>query len=136
MAMASLLPSYTLVIAIWVPMYTPSLVSNHTCWLFCLQYGGVYADIDVWPIQPIDGWNREHAHDAALLLGIEYYYPDRSVGRTLPLQVTNWAMAAMPGHPLLGSMPATISKSIQSQFFEIASAADARKTYTDGILYR
>lgn len=101
-----------------------------------MQFGGVYADIDVWPLRPIDEWNAAHNHDAAMLLGIEYYYPDIKVGRTLPLQVTNWAMAAVPGHPLLGSMPTIVAESIQKQFFDLAKAPVASKAYNDGILYR
>jgi hypothetical protein len=53
-----------------------------------VQYEGVYADIDVWPLKPIDQLNADHGHDAALLLGIEFYPPD-ALAPTRPLQVTN-----------------------------------------------
>lgn len=96
----------------------------------------MYADVDVWPLRPIDEWNADHNHDAALLLGAEFYHPDPSVGRTLPLQVTNWAMAALPGHPLLGNMQTVIAQTIQKQFFQLAKAASPSQAYQDGIIYR
>lgn len=96
----------------------------------------MYADVDVWPLRPIHEWNADKDHDAALLLGVEHYYPERNDGRTLPLEITNWAFAGMPGHPLLGSMPDVIAQTIQEQFFQMAKSAKPADAYHDGILNR
>lgn len=92
--------------------------------------------MDVWPLRPIDEWNADKGHDAALLLGIEHYYPDGHPVSKLPVHVTNWAFAGMPGHPLLGSMPHVIAQKIQQHFFQWAKAAAPANFYHDGILFR
>lgn len=71
--------------------------------------------MDVQCLKPIDDWNAEHGHDAQVLLGMENY----DANRQHPIHVVNWVLAATPGHPLLGSMPATVAKATQHRFFEI-----------------
>lgn len=101
----------------------------------CLQFGGVYADMDVECLQPVDEWNAAHGHDAAVLLGTENVDVKRKPHR---VHVTNWAMAAMPGHPLLAAFSAVVVREIQKQFFKFAD--DEReltpKAYEAGILDR
>eukprot|EP00879_Flechtneria_rotunda_P002422 GHRR01002619.1.p1 GENE.GHRR01002619.1~~GHRR01002619.1.p1 ORF type:complete len:352 (+),score=66.11 GHRR01002619.1:92-1147(+) len=99
------------------------------------QFGGVYADIDVQCVKPIDHWNSDHSYDAEVLLGVENYQENR----THPLHVVNWVLAAMPGHSLLGSMPSIVSKVIQEQYFQAANSEYAvlnRKNYEEGIIDR
>jgi hypothetical protein len=101
-----------------------------------VQYGGVYADIDVECLKPIDEWNIQHGNDAAVLLGVENYEPNRSPHK---YHVTNWVMAAMPGHPLLGLMPAVVTRTIQQQYFALARTKTAPlspQLYEAGILDR
>jgi mannosyltransferase OCH1-like enzyme len=99
------------------------------------QLGGVYADMDVQCLKPIDQWDADHGHDAAVLLGVENY----DAGRQHPLHVVNWVLAAAPGHPLLGSMPGIMAKAVQQQFFQLAKTAGAvlhGQAYTNGIIDR
>eukprot|EP00882_Tetradesmus_deserticola_P011747 GHRQ01012429.1.p1 GENE.GHRQ01012429.1~~GHRQ01012429.1.p1 ORF type:complete len:265 (+),score=28.99 GHRQ01012429.1:96-890(+) len=99
------------------------------------KMGGVYADMDVQCLKPIDEWNADHDHDAAVLLGVENY----DAGRRHPLHVVNWVLAAAPGHPLLGSMPGVVLRAVQRQFFELARTAGAvlhGSAYTNGIIDR
>jgi hypothetical protein len=101
-----------------------------------MQYGGVYADIDVECLKPIEEWNMQHGNDAAVLLGVENYETKR---RPHKVHVTNWAMAAMPGHHLLGLMPAVVSRTIQQQYFALArnkTVALSPQLYENGILDR
>lgn len=101
----------------------------------CLQYGGVYADMDVECLKPIKDWNAQHNHDAAVLLGAENFDIKRIPHR---VHVTNWAMAAMPGHPLLGSFAGVVVREIQKQYFKLAEAEKelTPKLYESGILDR
>ncbi|KAF8066317.1 HOC1 [Scenedesmus sp. PABB004] len=97
--------------------------------------GGVYADVDVVCLKPVEAWSAEHGHDAAVLLGVENY----DEARLHPLHVVNWALAAVPGHPLLGrAFPAAVSAAVQRQFF--AAAADGKPVsgaaYEAGIIDR
>jgi mannosyltransferase OCH1-like enzyme len=96
----------------------------------------VYADIDVECLKPIDTWNMQHGNDAAVLLGMENFDAKRKPHK---VHVTNWAIAAMPGHPLLGLMPSVVTKAIQQQYFALARAqtkALSPQLYENGILDR
>lgn len=98
------------------------------------KLGGVYADIDVQCLRPIDEWNAERGHDASLLLGLENYEADRPQR----LHVVNWALAAVPGHPLLARLPGVVARVTQRQYFEAArrQAPVTREQYEDGVLDR
>lgn len=100
-----------------------------------LQYGGVYADMDVECLEPIDHWNAQHGNDAAVLLGAENFDAKRKPHK---VHVTNWAMAAMPGHPLLASFGGVVVREIQKQYFKLAAEEKqlAPKLYEQGILDR
>lgn len=104
------------------------------CRCCCAQLGGVYADLDVQCLQPIAQWNAEHGFDAQVLLGVENY----EAAREHPLHVNNWVLAAVPGHPLLGSMPDIVSKTIQQQFFKLAKQKGtlSQAAYEAGIIDR
>lgn len=67
--------------------------------------------------QPIDEWNADHGHDAALLLGIENFDAKRMPHH---IHVESWAIASMPGHPLLTLLPGVVSRQVQKQFFALA----------------
>eukprot|EP00878_Enallax_costatus_P004173 GHUV01004402.1.p1 GENE.GHUV01004402.1~~GHUV01004402.1.p1 ORF type:complete len:472 (+),score=66.76 GHUV01004402.1:83-1498(+) len=98
------------------------------------KLGGVYADLDVQCLKPIDDWNSEHQHDAQVLLGMENY----DSKRPRPIHVTNWVLAAAPGHPLPASMPAIVAKATQHQFFDVMrqDGPIKKKAYEDGIIDR
>jgi alpha 1,6-mannosyltransferase len=100
-----------------------------------MQYGGVYADMDVECLKPVDEWNAGHGHDAAVLLGLENFDPKRKPHKA---HITNWAMAAAPGHPLLGMMPGVVTREIQKQYFALAQQWGelTGKLYEQGILDR
>jgi hypothetical protein len=103
-----------------------------------MQYGGVYADIDVMCLKPISEWNQLHGDDAAVLLGVENFKA-KDKRPPLGLQVNNWAMAAMPGHPMLGTMPQVVVNSIQQQYFTLAQQQTiplSPMLYEAGILER
>lgn len=91
--------------------------------------------MDVECLKPVDEWNADHGHDAAVLLGMENFDAKRSPHK---VHVTNWAMAAMPGHPLLARMPGVVVREIQKQYFALArkQAELSGKLYEQGILER
>lgn len=99
------------------------------------QYGGVYADMDVMCLRPIDTWNANHNHDAAVLLGLENYQAERTPHS---LHVNNWAIASMPGHPLLGQFPAVVARQMQRHYLEAARNHQqvTASLYEQGILQR
>lgn len=99
-----------------------------------MQFGGVYADIDVECLKPIDEWNIQHNDDAAVLLGVENYDKNRKE----KVHVNNWVMAAMPGHPLLAQFPNLVRRQIQRQYFKVAREHRTLSPalYEQGILER
>eukprot|EP00775_Hariotina_reticulata_P010317 gene10317-10475_t len=96
--------------------------------------GGVYADMDVQCLQPIDDWNKHHAHDAAVLLGVENYDKNRPE----PIHVVNWVLASVPGHSLLTLLPKIVTRAVQQQFFEAAREEHVltRQVYEQGVIDR
>ncbi len=96
----------------------------------------MYADVDVQALQPIDTWNDEHGHDAAVLLGVENYDAERT---SSPLHVVNWALAATPGHPLLARLPGVVARAAARQFLELAASQSkllSADVYESGIIDR
>jgi mannosyltransferase OCH1-like enzyme len=103
--------------------------------LMCgVQLGGVYADIDVQCLKPIDDWNADHAHDAAVLLGVENFEESRPER----IHVVNWVLASVPGHPLLSLLPGIVARTVQQQYFEAARLKHGitGEQYEKGVLDR
>jgi hypothetical protein len=93
----------------WLPIYI-GLTSNSeriAVWRYLVLHhlGGVYADSDVKCMQPISTWNEEHSYDAALLVGIV----DSNTHTGEATEFNHYVMAAMPGHPVLATMPLAIA---------------------------
>eukprot|EP00877_Chromochloris_zofingiensis_P011964 jgi/Chrzof1/7020/Cz02g07260.t1 len=71
-------------------------------------HGGVYADIDVACVHPINKWDQLYPNDsfnisgkASAWIGIEGYHEDQKsasdVGHYYPIQLCQWTMASLPG---------------------------------------
>ncbi|EDO19646.1 hypothetical protein Kpol_1018p186 [Vanderwaltozyma polyspora DSM 70294] len=83
-------------------------------YLILLARGGIYADIDTEPLQPIPNWLPEHISPSSigLIVGIEHdaktqdwknYYVRR-------LQFGTWIIQCKPGHPVLREIVARITE--------------------------
>ena len=86
-------------------------------YLVLLAKGGLYADMDTVPLQPIPNWIPEDMDPLGigLLVGIEYDSPvnDQTVWKNTyarRLQFGNWIIQAKPGHPVLRSIVAQITE--------------------------
>lgn len=96
------------------------------------KFGGVYADLDVRCMQPIDKWNREHGHDAQVLIGVEMVTEGK-------VSLNQWTMAAVPGHPLFASLPDAILNAIQNEYFHLlrdSSTVHVKEEYNKNIIQR
>jgi hypothetical protein len=97
-------------------LLTPVERSDIWRYLVLHVHGGVYADIDVSCQKPVNAWDATFSHlsfssnpqPPRLWVGMESYYDSYSraveTKHYFPLQLTQWTIAALPGHPLLGSM--------------------------------
>ena len=97
-------------------LLTPVERSDIWRYLVLHVHGGVYADIDVSCQRPVNAWDASFAkppfssnpQPPRLWVGMESYYDsyDRAAETKhyFPLQMTQWTIAAVPGHSLLGAM--------------------------------
>ena len=73
-------------------------------YLFLLEHGGIYTDLDTICLKPIDTWiPLEYNKKANLVLGIEgdSLGGDIIDGFTYPVQFATWTMMVKPGHFVL-----------------------------------
>eukprot|EP00877_Chromochloris_zofingiensis_P013705 jgi/Chrzof1/8589/Cz03g16170.t1 len=93
----------------------PSNVQRADFWRYLVLHrlGGVYADADVLCMQPIDVWNAQNNHDAEILVGVESVDEHKMVKG-----YQQFVMAAMPCHPITGSMPFRVLSSIARQYMK------------------
>ena len=72
------------------------------------QYGGVYADIDVLNLIPIDQWSTRDDHfTVEMMVGWEALPSAKEVAKkhfAVEYQLCQWTFAAMKGHWLLGNV--------------------------------
>ena len=79
-------------------------------YLLLLADGGVYNDLDVGCVQPIDTWlPKQFAEEAGVILGVEMDNKRGPDGRTLEggtdlFELVNWTMMAKPGQPFIQSL--------------------------------
>lgn len=82
-------------------------------YLILFAKGGVYADVDTLPLQPIPNWIPENVDPAELgmIIGIESDPIDKNWRKyyTRRLQFANWVIQAKPGHPILREIIAAIT---------------------------
>ncbi|OUM56559.1 glycosyltransferase family 32 protein [Piromyces sp. E2] len=86
-----------------------SIVEKTDMWRYAVldTFGGVYADTDTKCIQPIEEWWGDNK-DAKVIIGIEDIRTPFRLRQTQfaeLIQFCQWAMASVPGHPIVHYMP-------------------------------
>lgn len=83
-------------------------------YLILFARGGVYADIDTDPLQPVPNWIPENVspREIGLIIGIENdaNSPDWRSNYVRRLQFGNWIMQAKPGHPVMREIVAKVTE--------------------------
>ncbi|GAV50669.1 hypothetical protein ZYGR_0Z00920 [Zygosaccharomyces rouxii] len=83
-------------------------------YLILLARGGVYADIDTDPLQPVPNWIPENMDPAniGLIVGVEHEAesPDWRSRYVRRLQLGTWIIQAKPGHPVIREVVANITE--------------------------
>lgn len=83
-------------------------------YLVLLARGGVYADMDTNPLQPVPNWIPENVSpkEIGLIVGIENdaQNPDWRSKYIRRLQFGNWIIQAKPGHPVIREIVARITQ--------------------------
>jgi mannosyltransferase OCH1-like enzyme len=85
-------------------------------YLILLREGGVWADIDVRPHQPIDKWIPEQYKDQVnLVIGIENDHHKRPIWPNLPysVQLCQYTVLAKPNHPAIRTLVEHVRKGLE-----------------------
>lgn len=119
-----------------LPVYNglPSNIERTDTWRYLVLHklGGVYADADVQCMQPISDWNKEHNFDAALMVGIA----KRNMHTGDTQEFNQFVMAAMPGHPVLATMPMVIAGNLAYSHLAGLPLKGKGRLVDEGILMR
>lgn len=119
-----------------LPIYKalPSNIERTDTWRYLVLHklGGVYADSDVKCMQSISTWNQENDFDAALLVGIA----KRNMKTGDTKEFNQFVMAAMPGHPVLATMPMVIAGNLAYSHLRGMAMHGRGKKYDEQILMR
>lgn len=83
-------------------------------YLLLLARGGIYADVDTLPLQPVPNWIPENVspNEIGMIIGIESDpdTPDWRKTYARRLQFCQWVIQAKPGHPILREVVAKITE--------------------------
>eukprot|EP00877_Chromochloris_zofingiensis_P001976 jgi/Chrzof1/1177/Cz01g43170.t1 len=128
-----------------LPVYDGFLsnVERADLWRYLVLYlhGGVYADMDVTCHKPINDWDDAYPYGSGnLVVGVEAFHKDPTAfdmyNHHRPIQFTNWAMAAAPGHPLLKRLAVKIMARTAADSLGYISAGQGQSQYHSTILKR
>jgi mannosyltransferase OCH1-like enzyme len=114
----------------FIKLTDPILRADFLRYLVMSKEGGVWADIDVFPHQPITSWVPEpYLNETNLLIGIENDHHKRPIWHNSPysVQLAQYTMLAKPGHPALSRLVEQVNKNIKTLF--------AGKSSTDGVTF-
>ncbi|CDR40203.1 CYFA0S04e05820g1_1 [Cyberlindnera fabianii] len=83
-------------------------------YLILLARGGIYADVDTLPLQPVPNWIPENVspNEVGMIIGIESDpdTPDWRKTYARRLQFCQWTIQAKPGHPILREIVSKITE--------------------------
>ncbi|KAI5459650.1 nucleotide-diphospho-sugar transferase [Mariannaea sp. PMI_226] len=94
----------------------PILKADFLRYLILLTEGGVWADIDVYPHQPVDKWIPEkYLGQVNLVVGIENDHHKEPIWPDSPysVQLCQYAVLAKPGHPALRVLVDQVNAGLQ-----------------------
>lgn len=102
--------NYPEILQIYRHLGSPVERSDLWRYLVLHRYGGVYADSDVKCMRPVELWNQRNGHDADMLAAVTFYHKNGGIK-----QITNFIMAAMPCHPVLGGVVFEVAAGIAAE---------------------
>ncbi|WAO89053.1 Hypothetical protein NCS54_00642800 [Fusarium falciforme] len=93
----------------------PILKADFLRYLILLREGGVWADIDVLPLQPVSKWiPEEYQGKVNLVIGIENDHHKKPIwpGSPYSVQLCQYTVLAKPNHPALRNIVKQVTKDI------------------------
>ncbi|KAK6080970.1 initiation-specific alpha-1,6-mannosyltransferase [Seiridium cupressi] len=105
----------------------PILKADYLRYLVLLEEGGVWADIDVLPHQPISKWVPEEHHDRVnLVVGIENDHSGKPIwpGSPYSVQLSQYTVLAKPHHPAIANLVGSVNKNLKALLESKASTSN------------
>jgi len=107
-----------------------SIVEKTDMWRYAVldTFGGVYADTDTRCIKPIEKWWGDNK-DAKVIIGLEDVRDPlrlRQSRFTELVQFCQWAIASVPGHPIVHYMPYYIYRHMRYEQFGVDRYKDEK----------
>lgn len=93
--------------SVFMSLDDPILKADFLRYLILLKEGGVWADIDVLPHQPISKWIPEHLKDSVnLVVGMENDHHKEPIwpGSPYSVQLCQYTILAKPDHPAIATL--------------------------------
>jgi mannosyltransferase OCH1-like enzyme len=90
--------------------------ADYLRYLILLREGGVWADIDVSPKQPISEWIPEQYRNSVnLVIGIENDHHKQPIwpGSPYSIQLCQYTILAKPGHPVIHTLVELVTRSLK-----------------------
>lgn len=89
---------------LFIGLDDPILKADFLRYLILLKEGGVWADIDVLPHQPVESWvPQDYLNSTNLVIGIENDHYKKPIWPGLPysVQLCQYTILAKPNHPVI-----------------------------------
>ncbi|KAH7302908.1 nucleotide-diphospho-sugar transferase [Stachybotrys elegans] len=118
--------------SVFINLTDPILKADFLRYLVLLHEGGVWADIDLYPHQPVSAWIPEPYHSdnsVNLLIGIENDHHKRPIwpGSPYSVQLAQYVVFAKPNHPAIEMVVNQVTTTLQ--------VLSETKTTTDTITF-
>lgn len=112
------------------------LRADYLRYLILLREGGVWADIDVLPHQPVSNWipsPHNESNSVNIVIGIETDHHKRPVSRGITYSVcfSQYTVLAKPGHPVLKKLVNQVTADLQTLLAAKAEQPGAPITFSE-----
>lgn len=101
---------------VFTSLQDPILKADYLRYLILQREGGLWADIDVYPRQPIANWiPRQYAESANLVVGIENDHHKQPIwpGSPFSVQLCQYTVLAKPNHPALQTLVDRVTRGLR-----------------------
>eukprot|EP00842_Homolaphlyctis_polyrhiza_P005210 jgi/Hompol1/5690/HPOL_000817-RA len=95
----------------------PIMRADLARYLLLFSFGGVYSDLDTYPVRDVENWADPYTDQAKMIVGIEVDTTrvDWHDWYARSLQFCQWTMASVPKHPVMRSVVGAVIYSLVAQ---------------------
>ncbi|KFY02715.1 hypothetical protein V490_00423, partial [Pseudogymnoascus sp. VKM F-3557] len=107
---------FTRIAKVFTKLNDPVMKADYLRYLILLREGGVWADIDVSPSQPISEWiPNQYRGSVNLVISIENDHHKEPIwpGSPYSIQLSQYTILAKPGHPAIQTLVERVTGSLE-----------------------